>query len=133
MPGDVVEQGPAQCPCGAPNSSLAKIYGRTHDRFRLPDGRLLHPKLLSTWIYNLCPLLRLYQIVQEAPDRIAVKLQPCPGVQLPPEMVETMRNGMTRFLGEDVTLLVNLVDDIPLEPNGKFRPYRCYLEQSEVS
>jgi phenylacetate-CoA ligase len=133
MPGDVVEQGPAECACGAPNSCLAKIYGRTHDRFLLPDGRLLHPKFLSSWTYPLCPLLRLYQIVQEAPDRIAVKLQPRPGVQLPPEKVETMRSGMMHFLGEGVTLFVNLVDDIPLEPNGKFRPYKCYLEQSEVA
>ncbi len=128
MPGDIVEQGPAQCSCGAPNSCLAKICGRTHDRFCLPDGRTLHPKLLSTWIYSICPLLRLYQIVQEAPDRIVVKLQPNPGTQLPPEKVQTMRNGMTHFLGESVTLVINLVDDIPLEPNGKFRPYLCHVD-----
>lgn len=128
MPGDIVEQGSDQCSCGAPNSCLAKIYGRMHDRFVLPDGRSIHPKLLSTWIYNLCPILQLYQIVQETSDRIVVKLQPNPGAQPSSAMLETMRTGMTHFLGDGVTLVIDLVDEIPVEPNGKFRPYRSYLD-----
>ena len=35
---------------------------------------------------------------------------------------------MTHFLGESVTLIIKLVDDIPLEPNGKFRPYLCHVD-----
>jgi phenylacetate-CoA ligase len=132
MPGDIVEQGPAKCGCGAVNSCLAGIIGRKHDRFLLPDGKSLYPKFLASWIYPLCPILRQYQIVQEAPDRIVVKLQPNSGVEVSPDMLETMRNGMERTLGKSVTLLVRLVDTIHCEPNGKFRPYKCYLDDAQA-
>jgi hypothetical protein len=75
------------------------------------------------------PVLRQYQIAQEAIDRVVVKLQGVPGAEISPEKLETMRKGMLRILGEGVTVLINVVDDIPCEPNGKFRPYRSYLNQ----
>jgi phenylacetate-CoA ligase len=129
MPGDLVQQGASHCSCGAPNSCLAQVYGRTQDRFILADQRKnIHPGLFALWLYPICPVLRRYQIVQEAIDRFVVKLQPSPGVQLPAEKVEAMRQKMARDLGEGVTLRVDLVDDIPSEPNGKFRPYRCEVE-----
>ena len=133
MPGDMVERGPTQCACGAPNSTLAKVYGRTHDLFLLPNGRRLHPKYLAAPLRLVMPVLRLYQIAQEAIDRVVVKLQVVPGVEIPTEQLETVRKGMLRHLGEGVTVLIKVVDDIPSEPNGKFRPYRSYLNQGAVA
>jgi hypothetical protein len=75
------------------------------------------------------PVLRLYQIAQEAIDRVVVRLQAVSGAEIPPEKLETVRTGMLRILGEGVTVVINVVDDIPCEPNGKFRPYRSYLNQ----
>jgi phenylacetate-CoA ligase len=129
MPGDMVERGPNQCACGAPTSTLAKVYGRTHDLFLLPNGRSLHPKYLAAPIRIIMPVLRQYQIAQEAIDRVVVKLQGVTGAEMPPEKLETIRKGMLRILGEGVTVLINVVDDIPSEPNGKFRPYRSYVVQ----
>jgi phenylacetate-CoA ligase len=132
MPGDMVERGPSQCACGAPNSTLARVYGRTHDIFLLPNGRKLHPKYLAAPLRSIMPVLRLYQIAQEATDRIVVKLQPAPGVEIPDEKLQTIRQSMLRHLGDGVTVIINVVDDIPSEPNGKFRPYRSYLNQGAV-
>ncbi|HVW84111.1 MAG TPA: hypothetical protein VHB50_05505, partial [Bryobacteraceae bacterium] len=125
MPGDIVEQGPRWCPCGAPNACLTKIYGRTQDRFILPRRPDIHPGIFAAWIYPLCPGLRRYQIVQETRDRVVIRLQPLPGARIPEAQLETMRRGMTRDLGEEIALRIDMVDDIPSEPNGKFRPYRC--------
>jgi phenylacetate-CoA ligase len=129
MPGDMVERGPSQCVCGAPNSTLARVYGRTHDIFLLPNGRSLHPKYLAAPMRSIMPILRLYQIAQEAADRIVVKLQLVHGAEISPEKLRTIRQAMLRHLGEGVTVVINVVDDIPCEPNGKFRPYRSYLNQ----
>ena len=131
MPGDLVERGIAHCSCGAPNSCLARISGRVQDRFLMPDGRIIQPGIFASWIYPLCPFLRSYQIVQEAIDRVIVKLQPIPGVQVPAGKLEAARRGMTRDLGEGVTLRIDFVDEIPSEPNGKFRPYRCDVKNDE--
>jgi hypothetical protein len=78
------------------------------------------------------PVLRLYQISQEAVDCVVVKLQPVPGVEIPVEKLEIVRKGMLRILGDGVTVLMNVVDNIPSEPNGKFRPYRSYLNQGAI-
>jgi phenylacetate-CoA ligase len=132
MPGDMVERGPSQCACGAPNSTLAKVYGRTHDLFLLPDGRRLHPKYLAAPLRLIMPVLRMYQIAQEAIDRVVVKVQVVPAAEISPEKLEQVRNGMLRILGEGVMVVINVVDNIPYEPNGKFRPYRSYLNQGAV-
>ncbi len=126
LPGDQVQQGPAQCRCGAPNSCLSQIHGRTNDEFILP-GRRIHPGLFATWLYPLCPYLSRYQMVQEAVDRIVLRLQPGPDVTLPAELVENARVGMARDLGSEITLRVEVTEDIPSEPNGKFRPYRSLV------
>ena len=126
MPGDHVQQGPAQCRCGAPNSCLSRIYGRTNDEFILP-GRRIHPGLFATWLYPLCPYLNRYQMVQEAVDRIVLRLQPRPAANLPTELLANARLGMARDLGPEITLRVEVTDDIPSEPNGKFRPYRSLV------
>ena len=129
MPGDIVERGPSQCACGAPNSTLAKVLGRTHDCFLLPDGRSLSAKFLGTALRPVMPSLRLYQIIQETKSRVAVKLQIAPGAEIPTEKLETVRSIMTRHLGDWVAVVISIVDEIPCEPNGKFRPYKSYINQ----
>jgi hypothetical protein len=115
-----------------PTATLAKVYGRTHDFFRLPNGHSLHPKYLAAPLRVIMPGLRFYQTAQEAVDRVVVKLLPVPGVEIPAEKLEIVRNGMLRILGDGVTVLMNVVDNIPSEPNGKFRPYRSYLNQGVI-
>ena len=132
MPGDVVERGPSQCVCGARNATLSKVLGRIHDRFLLPNGRTLLPKYLATVLRLVMPSLRQYQMVQETRDRVVIKLQTIPGVELPAEKLEAVRKGMARHLGDEVTILISIVDEIPCEPNGKFRPYRSYVNQVGV-
>ena len=128
VPGDIVEQGPDECSCGAPNTVLGTILGRTRDRFLMPDGRVLNPKLLAAWIYPLCSVLRQYQIAQETSDRVVVRLQLVPGETIASDKLQTLRQGIIHSLGDGVTVRIDIVDAIPREPNGKFRPYRCYLD-----
>jgi phenylacetate-CoA ligase len=133
MPEDLAERGPSQCGCGAASSTLAKVHGRTHDCFLLPDGRIIHPKYLAAPMRAIMSDLRLYQIAQVAVDQIVVKLQAVPGVEISPEKLETLRKGMLRHLGAGVTVSIEVVDDIPCEPNGKFRPYRSYLRPDAMA
>jgi phenylacetate-CoA ligase len=125
--GDLVERGLDRCPCGAPNSCIAQVQGRLQDRFALADGRHIHPQLFATLIYPLLPNLRRYQIVQEQIDRIVVRLQPVPTAPPSPAQVEKMKQSMTRDLGSAIRLDVELVENIPSEPSGKFRTFRCLV------
>lgn len=129
LPGDVVERGGHGCGCGASNATLAKVFGRTHDMFLLPDGRLIHPKYLTSPMRPLMSVLRLYQIVQERSDCVVVKLQSIPGACIDEKELTLVREKMQRMLGDRVTVSMKLVDEIPSEANGKFRPYRSCVEE----
>jgi len=103
------------------------------DRLVVADGRSINPQRVVAWIYPLLSNLRRYQIVQEAIDRIVIKLQPVPTAPPNPEQVEAMKHLITRDLGDAIRLHVELVEDIPSEPSGKFRSFRCLVPQHEIS
>jgi phenylacetate-CoA ligase len=125
--GDLVERGLDQCSCGAPSSCLERVQGRLHDRFVLADGRCIHPQIFATAIYPHLANLRRYQFVQEDIDRIVLKLQPVPTAPLIPDQVEQIKQSMRRDLGDAIQLEVELAENIPAEPNGKFRTFRCLV------
>ncbi len=62
------------CPCGRPGTTLQRIAGRQGDRILLPDGRELSALAFGA-VFKRCPNVRLWQVVQEAPDRITVRLE----------------------------------------------------------
>ena len=121
--GDLVTRGPFGCPCGAPNSTLAQIQGRTFDRFELPGGRSIHPYRLATTLVRSASWLRQFQIVQEKSDRIRLKLVAMEGSVPPANWGGEMRRVFSESLGEGIRIEMEWVDRIPKEPNGKFRPY----------
>jgi phenylacetate-CoA ligase len=130
--GDLVERGTDRCPCGAPNSCIARVLGRLQERFVFADGRIVHPQVFASPVDRLIPNLRRYQIVQEAIDRVVVKIQLVPTAPPMTERIEEMTRKMAGDLGEAIHLRVELVDDIPCEPNGKFRTFRCLVPRERA-
>jgi phenylacetate-CoA ligase len=118
---DLVTRGETPCSCGAPVSTLSRILGRTVEQFVLPDGKLLHPYALVLPLLAEAPWLRRYQIVQDRADRVLVKIVPLthPGA----EAVAAVARRLATALQGQLAVEVELVEDIPLEPSGKYRPY----------
>jgi len=121
--GDWVTRGPSRCACGAANSTLAAVHGRTFDRFELPEGRSMHPYRLATDLVRCAPWLRQFQIVQEHPARIRLRLAVMSDGEPPEGWATELRRVFSASLGEGVAVETELVDRIPAEPSGKFRPY----------
>jgi len=124
--GDLVTQGEARCGCGAPTATIATVQGRMLDYFALSNGRTLHPyALLVAFVDVAGPWLRRYQIVQERPDRLVVRVVPW----APPsaEAVERATAVLRERVGPGIAVEVRFVDDIEVEPSGKFRLARSLL------
>jgi phenylacetate-CoA ligase len=121
---DVVTRGATACPCGAPFSTIAAIRGRMLDYFPLPDGRLIHPYELVLPLVRH-PWVRQYQLLQERPDRVVLQVVAAPHPS-PAELAEAERDARER-LGPGVELVLALVSEIALQPNGKFRPSRSLV------
>ena len=124
---DLVILGGNPCPCGAPVTTLDRILGRTIERFLLPDGRQVHPYVLVRPLLAGAPWLRRYQIVQDRPDHILVKLVPMsePG----PDAVASVARSVTAALDARVEVDAVLLEDIPPEPNGKYRAYYSLVSE----
>jgi phenylacetate-CoA ligase len=127
--GDIATRGEHHPTCSVPFSSIRSIQGRMIDYFPLPDGRVIHPyQILYSFIGGRDSWIRQYQLLQEREDRIVLRVQPA---QTPdPEHVAALMKSVLSLLGPQVEFRVQLVDDIPLEESGKFRPSRSLVRST---
>jgi phenylacetate-coenzyme A ligase PaaK-like adenylate-forming protein len=123
--GDLVTQGRARCACGASWPTIRGVQGRMLDYFFLPDGRVIHPYELSLPMWDAHPWVARYRLTQERVDRVVLELVP---LGPPPAgALAALRRRCEDTLGTGVTLEVEVVGDLPLEPSGKFRLARSLV------
>lgn len=127
--GDLVTRGPRGCSCGAPNSTLMQIQGRLIDRFELPNGTTVHPYKLVRPLLHENPWIQRFQIVQQNLDRIHVKVVPLRSQMPASDAVPHLQKVLSEALGSGVFISVELADEIPPDPNGKFRPFYSQLNR----
>lgn len=116
-PGDRAVLKVDPCPCGRQGMMLERISGRVADVFKLSNGRVLNG--LSIPFEELHRDLVQFQIIQEAPDLVVMKIVPRSTVKL--NMVEKIKRVMRYHCGEGITIRVYVVDHIEVPPSGKFR------------
>jgi phenylacetate-CoA ligase len=125
--GDLVTQGEASCPCGAPFSTILTVQGRMLDYFLLAGGRLLHPyELVSVILDRAIRWIAQYQLTQERPDRVVLRIAPLATPS--PAEVAGLEEAARACLGPGIEFQVLLVGDLPIEVNGKFRVSRSLVE-----
>lgn len=106
---------------GTRPGTLARIQGRVMDRFELVNGRSLHPYALEIPILEHLPDLQQFQIVQERPEylRIRVVLPGGGGA----ERIGALERRLAAEVGAGMVVAIQRVESIPAGANGKFRPY----------
>jgi len=113
----VLETGPraTQCNCRRLLPKIAKLEGRVDDVLQTRDGRRVG-RLDPAFKGNM-PIFEA-QVIQETVERIRVRYVPAEGFtsRSGNEIVRTMRE----YLGP-VEVVLEELDQIPREPNGKFR------------
>jgi phenylacetate-CoA ligase len=118
---DVVVCGPSPCPCGAPFSTLRAIEGRSMDYFVLSDGRHIHPYDISTAFIRAEPAIRQYQIVQESPDTLILRIVPT--AITPQPDFDYIPGRIREHLGMGVNVRIEQVDALEPGPTGKYRRF----------
>jgi phenylacetate-CoA ligase len=116
--GDVSALRPEPCPCGRGLPLLDPVTTKAEDIVVAPDGRLISS---STLTHPFKPLGRVEksQIVQEALDRLLIRIVPRPDYG--EEDTRHLIREMQRRVGSDMRIEVVLVDDIPPGASGKYR------------
>ncbi len=127
--GDVAVQGSALCECGAPFATIQSVQGRMLDLFSLPDGRVIHPYFLSeTLIMNDPDWIESFQLTQDRIDRVTIRI--VARAEPTAERIARLRARGAELLGAGVDFELLVVDSIPLEVSGKFRPARSHVTSS---
>ena len=105
------------CSCGRLPFILRSVDGRSGDVLYTIDGRALSSNCVEV-IFKPGVALREAQIIQESFDRVRLRVVPAAGFT--EAMTGTLINGVRQRMGP-VHVIVDLLDRIPREANGKFR------------
>ena len=114
--GDVGTRAKGPCPCGRPGDSFHEVDGRIEDYVLTPDGRLVGR---MDHVFKEQIQVAEAQILQRNPSEIEVLLVPRDGYTEANER-SVVREIRSR-LGSEIGVRLRLVNEIPREPNGKFR------------
>ncbi len=106
----------APCPCGVALPVIEEVIGRLEDVVTGPDGRQL---VRFHGIFINQPHVREGQVIQEAIDRIRVKVVPVNGFSAADEQDIAAR--IQQRLGLAMQVIVEPVDSIPRTASGKFK------------
>jgi phenylacetate-CoA ligase len=114
--GDIAAWDPDPCPCGRQMPVIKEVLGRVEDVVLGPDGRQM---VRFHGIFIDQPHIREGQIIQEALDRIRVKVVPTEGFG--DSDVNDVIHRVQQRLGGSVQVVVEPVQSIPRTKAGKFK------------
>jgi phenylacetate-CoA ligase len=116
--GDIgIPGGEGACACGRAFRIMESIQGRDTDIITTPSGNRLIVHFF-TGILEYYPEIDTFQVVQEEPDSIVLKL--VPRGMLEDNLIRKVVSQL-KDRGADLNIRVEVVSEIPLPPNGKRR------------
>jgi len=116
--GDLTRPLDTECPCGRKAPLIAPIETRVGANILLPDGRCVS-YLALTRVFGPLANIRRSQLVQDRVDHIRVKV--VPGSGFSGDDADSIRTGIRQILSADVSIDIELLEDIPIEKSGKLR------------
>jgi phenylacetate-CoA ligase len=120
--GDVGTRAKTPCPCGRPGDTFLSIEGRVEDYVVTPDGRLVGR---LDHVFKQQTSVAEAQIVQDRPDRIRVFVVPSELWRDESEVLLVQE--IRKRLGDEMAVSIERTNEIPREPNGKFRAVKSYV------
>jgi len=110
---------PQRCPCGRTLPLLSFLQGRGRDFLRVPSGERVHPDVTATVFSR--PEVWQYQVVQDTPDHLTVKLIVAEGTDQAATR-DAISADFARLFGAEVSYDVSFVDHLERTPGGKIKP-----------
>ncbi|MGH9162729.1 MAG: phenylacetate--CoA ligase family protein [Vicinamibacteraceae bacterium] len=107
------------CSCGRGLPVLELSGGRSTDFLTAISGQKVSGIAIATYVITNIPGIRQIQFVQQRPDGVLVRL--AQGPDWSSETVRQLTARIRSFLGDAMTVDIELVSEIPLEQSGKYR------------
>ena len=117
--GDIVTLSNDPCSCGRNLSSIRITGGRVADFVVTSNGTWI-PGYAFIYICRSVKGITKFQLIQERKGQIRVLL--ATDGNFPSDGITQVREAVHKRLGSSDEIMVELVDDIPPSPSGKYRP-----------
>jgi phenylacetate-CoA ligase len=117
--GDMGAWASGPCLCGRHLPRLEKVAGRVTDFLVGCAGQLVSGVFLATYVVAQRPSLGQVQIHQRRPGHLIYKLRPGPGFDAVADL-DYLRRATREHLGAQASAEVELVQEFPVGPSGKF-------------
>jgi phenylacetate-CoA ligase len=122
--GDIGTPTDEKCPCGRGLPLMKILEGRKDSFMQMSNGKIITP---ITWIILLMHYnIEQYKVIQETIDRIKIKI--IPGGNFKQKDIEQIKRDSINILGDEVTIDIELVEEIPKEKSGKVKPIVSQLK-----
>ena len=118
------------CACGRTLPLMKEVQGRSTDFLVAQNGTVMHGLSLIYIVRDL-PGVRQFKIVQESLDLTRILL--VTDAEFDTAHLPNIERGGKARLGENVTVEVSLVDEIPPEKSGKYRYVVSRVELSAIA
>ena len=115
---DIGRMAKEPCSCGRPGPVIDELLGRSSDLIRTPKGEIIHGEFFTHLFYGSNGIRR-FQVHQTALDRVIVCY--VKDSELPSEHISAIIKKIRARLGEEVKVEVQVCDEIPVPPSGKYR------------
>jgi phenylacetate-CoA ligase len=135
--GDLAVQGDgSQCACGRGFPRIGAIEGRSVESLVTPSGRTVSALVLGRYFREGGPLfqrsdhlsyMRHYQAIQQGTSRVRLLVVPDNGFN--ETRRQLLREDLSRLLGGEMAVVVETVEQIPLERSGK-RPLVKHVQSA---
>ena len=127
---DIATRGAETCACGQPFSTLSEIQGRALHYLAVPGIGWMHPfELTGPLIEHETDWIDQFQLVQESESRLQLRISPLHAPTR--EAIQRIEKLALDKLGSGIHFETELVDELPPDPSGKFRPFVSLLPDAE--
>lgn len=116
--GDVGALDSRHCVCGRGLPLLREIQGRSTDFVIAQGGKVMHG-LALIYVLRDIPEIQNFKIIQESLSY--TRVQVVAHKKLNPETLNKIEQGFKARLGQEVSIVIEEVVEIPAEKSGKFR------------
>jgi phenylacetate-CoA ligase len=116
--GDIGRATDDECPCGRRQRLLAEIVGRSVDVLTTPEGTKVHGWFFLYIFWEFGQGIREYQVVQETPDRVMIKI--VPRADFNPRVLDKIAEAV-RLRSERWVVEFKIVDKIERQASGKHK------------
>ena len=125
--GDVGTRSKKPCGCGRPGDVFFDIDGRIEDYILTPDGRRVGR---MDHVFKGRFDIAEAQIIQDSPTALRVLI--VPGSEWNDEGRRRLRRSLEGRLGQGMEIQIEIVEQIPREPNGKLRAVKSSVHGSRT-